>query len=157
VRARFGPKLRELRRQAEITLESFAQQTGINIATLSLIEQGKKRPPELYPYVDNIARLCGLAEGSAEHQSFLELAQKERFARRRVFVSPMPRRLKKASVCPADSSSKLDQVAEILRALATALDRAGNRRVLRVMLRLEDGKKVVVAIAKQEAVPEDAG
>jgi hypothetical protein len=51
----------------------------------------------------------------------------------------------------------LDQVAEILRALATALDRAGNRRVLRVMLRLEDGKKVVVAIAKQEAVPEDAG
>ena len=154
---RFGLKLRELRKQAEITLESLAQQTGINIATLSQIEHGKKRPPELIPHVSKIAELCGLEEGSPEWQAFVELAKKERFPRVRKPASMLPPRRRQPKPPIADESSALPQGPEILRALAAALDKAGNRRVLRVMLRLEDNAKVVVSLTKKQEPTKDAG
>jgi transcriptional regulator with XRE-family HTH domain len=39
-----GPRLRALRRDRQLTLETLASQTGISLSTLSRLESGKRRP-----------------------------------------------------------------------------------------------------------------
>ena len=39
-----GPRLRELRRQREVTLNDLAEATGISVSTLSRLESGQRRP-----------------------------------------------------------------------------------------------------------------
>ena len=42
--AAVGPRLRELRRQREITLAGLSAATGISVSTLSRLESGARRP-----------------------------------------------------------------------------------------------------------------
>jgi transcriptional regulator with XRE-family HTH domain len=39
-----GPRLRELRRQREVTLTALAETTGISVSTLSRLESGQRKP-----------------------------------------------------------------------------------------------------------------
>ncbi len=42
--AAVGPRLRDLRRQREITLSALAETTGISVSTLSRLESGQRKP-----------------------------------------------------------------------------------------------------------------
>lgn len=44
VLAGVGPRLRELRRRADVTLTALAERTGIPISTLSRLESGQRKP-----------------------------------------------------------------------------------------------------------------
>jgi transcriptional regulator with XRE-family HTH domain len=44
VLATVGPRLRELRRRADLTLAQLARTTGISVSTLSRLESGRRRP-----------------------------------------------------------------------------------------------------------------
>jgi transcriptional regulator with XRE-family HTH domain len=50
-----GPRLRELRQQAELTLAEVATESGIGVSTLSRLESGERRPS-----VDHLVKLARL-------------------------------------------------------------------------------------------------
>jgi transcriptional regulator with XRE-family HTH domain len=140
----FGTKMRELRQKSEMTLGDLAQRTDINIATLSLIENGKQRPPEIQPHVANMAKLFGLVDGTPEYAEFLRMAERERFSRRAVRT-----RLARNPGAAGDAPPEEPRIAvSVLKALLTALEQAGDRPIARLMLRTEDGEKIVVRVDK---------
>lgn len=76
----FGRLLRARRRALDLGLQDLADATGINVGTLSQIENGRKRPPEIYPYVTGLAKRLGLVENTREYSQFIAQAVNERFA-----------------------------------------------------------------------------
>ena len=76
----FGRLLRARRRALDLGLQDLADATGINVGTLSQIENGRKRPPEIYPYVTGLAKRLGMVENTREYSQFIAHAVNERFA-----------------------------------------------------------------------------
>ena len=75
----FGGLLRSYRKRLGIRLQPLAADTGINIASLSLMERGRLRPPEITPWVLRLAARLRLEPGSQEYDGFLRAASSERW------------------------------------------------------------------------------
>lgn len=53
----FGERLRKIRNKKEISMERLANETGIALQVLNLIEQGKKKQQFSYPILQKIAKV----------------------------------------------------------------------------------------------------
>lgn len=145
--ARFGIKLRELRKRAGVTLQELASASGLNIASLSLIENGKQRPPEM-PYVVRIAKAVDLPNGTPEHEDFLRIAETERMRNKRAVHHRLKSAVPSTQSVPA---SPRNNMADTLRSLAKAIEDVGGRRIVRVVLQTDDGDRIRVRIPHQES------
>ncbi|MBE0660636.1 MAG: helix-turn-helix domain-containing protein [Bryobacteraceae bacterium] len=66
----------------ELTLDALSARTGIHATTISLIESGRRLPPER-PDVVRIAAALDLEPDSPEYARLIELAESERSERRK--------------------------------------------------------------------------
>ncbi|MBI5281680.1 MAG: helix-turn-helix domain-containing protein [Candidatus Solibacter usitatus] len=76
-RGKFGKMVRAYRKYLHLTLEAVSQATGLNSSTLSLIECGKRIPPELAD-VHELARVLEIASNQSTFERFVTLAIEER-------------------------------------------------------------------------------
>lgn len=75
----FGELLRSRRRALNIGLQELSEACGVNLSSLSQIENGHKRPPEIYPFVVSLAQRLRLEQNSPDYSQFLTRAVRERF------------------------------------------------------------------------------
>ncbi len=78
----FGQAIRLRRRALDLTLDALSAKTGIHATTISLIEGGRRLPPER-PDVARIAEALDLEPDFPEYARLLELAESERLERRK--------------------------------------------------------------------------
>jgi transcriptional regulator with XRE-family HTH domain len=88
-RGLFGKTVRAFRKSRGLTLEAVAEETGLHPSTLSLIECGKRIPPELAD-VHELGRILQI--GGRQYERFVALAIEERSATKR------PRRRRKPGI-----------------------------------------------------------
>lgn len=71
--------MRKHRKRQGLTVNELARQIGIDAGLLSKIERGLRPPPQLVPYVQNMAAALRLEEGTADLKRFTDTAYKVRF------------------------------------------------------------------------------
>ncbi|MBL0158263.1 MAG: helix-turn-helix transcriptional regulator [Bryobacterales bacterium] len=76
-RGKFGKMVRAYRKELGLTLETVSEATGLHPTTLSLIECGKRDPPELTD-VYALARVLEIASSASTYERFVTLATAER-------------------------------------------------------------------------------
>ena len=76
-KGKFGKMARAYRKYLKLTLETVSEATGVHPTTLSLIECGKRSPPELSD-VYALARVLEIAGDSTTLERFVSLAIEER-------------------------------------------------------------------------------
>ena len=90
----FGKMVRAYRKDLRLTLEALSEATGLNLTTLSLMEGGKRPPPELTD-VFGLARVLQIAGDTSTYERFVALAIEERskFKRRGKRKPYIPRKV----------------------------------------------------------------
>jgi len=78
--------LRERRRQLNLTVSELANAVGMSQPALTLIEKRKRIPPEIVPYVTDLAACLKLAPVDAAYREFIEAAHAERFGKKMELV-----------------------------------------------------------------------
>lgn len=86
--SRFGEQVRAMRMERNISCAKLARIVGLDCATLSRVESGERRPPELYPFVARLVRAFGLDIESGEAQDLMNKALNERFPNLPDFAPP---------------------------------------------------------------------
>ncbi len=70
----FGGFMEALRQKKRLTLRAFCKQTGFDPGNISRIERGLMPPPKNRETLKRYAITLGLREGSADWQTFFDLA-----------------------------------------------------------------------------------
>jgi transcriptional regulator with XRE-family HTH domain len=152
----FGRLVRSRRRELDLTLEDLSQATGLHLSTLSLVESGRRLPPEL-SHVLSLASGLRLPPGTPGHEEFVKLAYAERAqARQRTVKAGTLRRVVRigeaVATPPAPDSGRPPDPAlaawhEALKQLLDLQTQSGIReiRVLTV-----DGREFVVRLQAPE-------
>lgn len=75
---KFGKFIRALREKRKITAMALAQAAGIQQSVFSDIERGKRRPPEMIPFIQRMASELRLQPDSKEYRLLMYTAFRER-------------------------------------------------------------------------------
>lgn len=71
---RFGPYLKELRKQNRITLRQFCAEASADPGNVSKLERAVWPPPQDHKILERYAKALGLVEGSEDWHKFFDYA-----------------------------------------------------------------------------------
>lgn len=161
-RSPFGQAVRARRRMLELTLDALSAKTGIHSTTISLIESGRRLPPER-PDVAQIAAALALEPDSPEYTRLLELAESERSERRKrahrepgmlrkvITVGPDRKSLPPPVVSPPGREIQPEAHSGTLaRALKNLLDLELQEGIARLQITTRTGQKYSISMMESE-------
>ena len=161
-RSPFGEAVRLRRRMLELTLDALSARTGIHATTISLIEGGRRLPPER-PDVARIAEALDLEPDSSEFKQLIELAESERIKRRKR-AQREPGRLRKVikvgpdrKIVPPPVVAPLEPGIQVLappgtlaRTLKHLLELELQEGIARLLITTRTGQKYLISMVESE-------
>lgn len=142
----FGQLVRRKRRALEMSLEELAKHCKLDAASLSRIEQGQRKPPEM-PRLIWIAEKLGIPLESPEFAVFLEAADRDRNPE----LHWMAKKMRGGSLwnpfaIPEEKTVVCESLAELV---SKAAEKAITSDSAEIVVRSSEGQRTIFRLAQE--------